>query len=54
MDCSYCSAKLSDDEASVPNIFLENKAQRLMLALHPECIKPVIERLRFAERMVVN
>lgn len=54
MNCSYCAEPLPEDDQSVPNIYLENKVQKPILALHAECIRSVIEGLRYAERLVMH
>lgn len=57
MKCSYCGERLPEGDTTVndiPNVFLHNKQQDEILALHAECLKPLIEGLRYAETLVTN
>lgn len=56
MTCSYCGKPLPEGDKTVhdtPNVYLENRDHKPILALHAECIRSVITGLEYAERLVM-
>lgn len=54
MDCSYCTLPLPDDAQSISHIIMHNKKHAPFLYLHAECIREVLEGLKYSESLVVH
>ena len=54
INCSLCCTPLPSDEESMPNLFVHDEQERMILALHGDCVARVIAGLQLGYKTLVH